>query len=83
MGNVRDIFKSLTNGEIHETISQMKSDEVEGMIRLNGNIRKYANQMIEITGEPITSALVMAQMNVLQEAAYRAHELGVFNETNK
>lgn len=80
MKAVKEIFTSLSNKEINETLNQMKTDEVDGLIRLNGNIRKYANQMIEITGEPITSALVMAQLNLLQEAAYRAHELGVFKK---
>lgn len=80
MKAIKEIFSSLSNKEIDETLNQMKADEVEGLIRLNGNIRKYANQMTEITGEPINSALLMAQLNLLQEAAYRAHEFGFFKK---
>ena len=71
MNEVTKIFSSMTDLELSQAIKEMKEDEPQGIIRTEGIVREKCRMVSEIVGGNVDAHLMMTQMSILQEAAYR------------
>jgi hypothetical protein len=68
---VVDLFTEMSDEELTQGIKEMQEDEKEGIIRMDGVVRKYANEVRRITECIIPTALFLTQTSLYREAAYR------------
>ena len=68
---VTKIFTDMTDIELSQFISEMKEDSPQGIIRMDGIIRQKCRMVYEIVGGGVYDHLLMVQLSILQEAAYR------------
>ena len=71
MKSIQEIYKKLSDLEILEFLTDMENCENNGSFPDDSIIRKLCKQTTEITGLDVSSNLLMVQMGVLKEAAYR------------
>ena len=70
MNKVLEVFEQISSEELRRAIAEIKTAESTGIIE-EGIVRKYANIVSGITGNPISTELFMTQMNLLRQAAFR------------
>lgn len=71
VNEVTKIFSEMTDLELSQAIKEMKEDEPQGIIRMEGVVREKCRMVHNITGENVSAHLMMVQFSILQEAAYR------------
>jgi oligoribonuclease (3'-5' exoribonuclease) len=68
---VTKIFSDMTDEELVLVIDEMKEDTPQGIIRENGIIRSKCKMVHDIVGGNTYEHMMMVQVSILQEAAYR------------
>ena len=68
---VTKIFSDMTDEELVLVIAEMKEDDPQGIIRENGIVRSKCKIVHNITGGNIYEHLMMVQISIIKEAAYR------------
>jgi hypothetical protein len=68
---VTKIFTDMTDMELSQVITEIKEDSPQGIIRMDGVIRDKCRMVYEIVGGGVYDHLLMVQLSILQEAAYR------------
>jgi hypothetical protein len=71
MNPIKEIFDNIADDELKEIIREIKEDSDLGIIRANGGIRKYANKVVEITGNSVATELFQTELNLVRQAAFR------------
>ena len=71
MKSIRKIYTDLDDIELMQILSEIEESEINGSYPNNSKIREIAKQSAHITGMDISSNLLLVQMNVLKEAAFR------------
>ena len=61
----------MTDEELVLVIAEMKEDDPQGIIRENGIVRSKCKMVHNITGGNIYEHLMMVQISIIKEAAYR------------
>ena len=65
------VTKIFTDIELSQFISEMKEDSPQGIIRMDGVVRNKCRMVHEIVGGGVYDHLLMVQLSIFQEAAYR------------
>ena len=68
---VVDLFTEMSDDELRQGIKEIQEDEQEGIIRIDGVVRKYAHEVQKITSANFSMTLFLTQTSLLREAAYR------------
>lgn len=68
---VTKIFSDMTDEELILVIAEMKEDDPQGIIRENGIVRSKCKMVHDIMGGNIYEHLMMVQISIMKEAAYR------------
>jgi hypothetical protein len=71
MNPINNLFDNMSDVELFDAISEIQQGEVDGLIKEDGIVRKYAKLTGEITGGLTITDFYMVQMNLLKQAAYR------------
>jgi predicted HAD superfamily phosphohydrolase len=71
MKTINELFKNLNDTELTIIIGEINECEKTGTFGDESEIRKLCRKTSEITGMDISSNLLMVQMGVLKEAAFR------------
>jgi ribonuclease HI len=71
MNKVLQVFEQISDEELRRAIAEIKISENSGIIETNSVVRKYANTISGITGNPPSNELFMTQMSLLRQAAFR------------
>jgi oligoribonuclease (3'-5' exoribonuclease) len=68
---VTKIFSDMTDEELVLVIDEMKEDTPQGIIRENGIIRSKCKMVHDIVGGNTYEHMMMVQVSIIKEAAYR------------
>ena len=68
---ITKVFSDMSNEELVLVIQEMKEDGSQGIIRMDGIIRKTCKIVHKIVGGNMYEHMMMVQFSILQEAAYR------------
>ena len=68
---VVDLFTEISDEELTQGIKEMREDDIEGIIRMDGVVRKYAHKVQEITQSDFPMTLFLTQTSLYREGAYR------------
>ncbi len=68
---VKKVFENMSDSELSQAIYEMKKDGSQGIIREEGVIQNKCKIVREIAGGTYQQHLMMVQVSILQEAAYR------------
>jgi hypothetical protein len=68
---VTKIFEDMTDMELSQFVQETKEDSPQGIIRENGITRQKCRMVYDIVGGGVNDYLLMVQISILQEAAYR------------
>ena len=68
---VTKIFSDMTDEELILVIAEMKEDDPQGIIRENGIVRSKCKMVLDIVGGNTYEHLMMVQVSIMKEAAYR------------
>ena len=68
---IKELFEAIPDDELKEIIREIKEDSTSGIIRTNGGLRKYANKVVEITGNSVSTELFLTEVNLVRQAAFR------------
>ena len=68
---VTKIFEDMTDMELVLFVQEMKEDSPQGIIRMDGIVRQKCRMVYNIVGGGVYDHLLMVQLSILQEAAYR------------
>jgi hypothetical protein len=68
---VTKIFSDMTDEELVLVIAEMKEDDPQGIIRENGIVRSKCKMVHDIMGGNTYEYLMMVQISIMKEAAYR------------
>ena len=71
INEVTKIFSDMTDEELVLVIDEMREDGPQGFVRTKGIVREKCQRVHEIVGGNTYEHLMMVQMSILQEAAYR------------
>lgn len=71
MNPINELYKNLTDSELTIIIGEIRESEKTGTFGNESEIRKLCRKTSEITNLDISSNLLMVQMGVLKEAAFR------------
>ncbi len=71
MNEILKLYTSLSDSDLLEAIEEIKYCEFHGFYPENSMIRELAKKTAEITLQDISSNLLMVQMGVLKEGAFR------------
>ncbi len=71
MNEILKLYTSLSDNDLLEAIEEIKYCEFHGFYPENSMIRELSKKTAEITLQDISSNLLMVQMGVLKEAAFR------------
>ena len=71
MNQVQEIFTGLTDHELEVIIHEIKRAETTGVFGDQSSIRELCRRVAVTTGMDVSSNLLMVQIGVLKEAAYR------------
>jgi hypothetical protein len=61
----------MTDMELALFVQEMKEDSPQGIIRMDGIVRQKCRMVYDIVGGGVYDHLLMVQLSILQEAAYR------------
>ena len=68
---VTKVFSDMTDLELAQAVREMKEDGPQGFVRTEGIVREKCHRIHEITGGNTYEHLMMVQMSILKEAAFR------------
>jgi hypothetical protein len=68
---VTKIFEDMTDMELSQFVQEMKEDSPQGIIRTDGITRQKCRMVYDIVGGGVNDYLLMVQLSLLTEAAYR------------
>jgi hypothetical protein len=68
---VTEIFTNTTDMELSQFVQEMKEDNPQGIIRMDGIVRDKCRMVHEIVGGGIYEHMLMVQLSLFTEAAYR------------
>jgi len=68
---ITKVFSDMSDEELILVIQEMKEDESQGIIRMDGIVRKKCKIVNKIVGGSTYEQMGMVQFSILQEAAYR------------
>ena len=68
---VTKVFSNMSDEELVQVIQEMKEDGPQGIVRLEGIVRKKCKMVQNIVGGYAYENMIMVQFSILQEAAYR------------
>lgn len=69
---ITEVFANLTDAELIEAINEMREDDLKGIIRIDGWVRRITNKICEIPVEDIILTHLMTTIiGLYKEAAYR------------
>jgi hypothetical protein len=68
---ITKVFSGMSDEELVLVIQEMKEDGPQGIIRMDGIVRKKCKIVNKIVGGNIYEHMMMVQFSILQEAAYR------------
>ncbi len=71
INEVTKIFSEMTDLELVQAIREMKEDSPKGIIREDGVVREICKMVNQIIGGNVCEQLMMTEMSILREAAYR------------
>jgi hypothetical protein len=71
VNEVTKVFSNMTDEELVQVIQEMKEDNPQGIIRMDGIVREKCKIIQNIVGGNTYEHLLMTQFSILQEAAYR------------
>lgn len=71
VNEVTKVFSDMTDEELVLVIQEMKEDGPQGIIRIEGIVRKKCEMVQKIVGGNTYEKMMMVQFSILQEAAYR------------
>jgi hypothetical protein len=71
MNPIAELYKNLNDTELTIIIGEIRESEKTGVFQEESQIRNLCRKTSEITGMDISSNLLMVQMGVLKEAAFR------------
>lgn len=71
MNPIAELYKNLNDTELTIIIREIRESEKTGVFQEESQIRNLCRKTSEITGMDISSNLLMVQMGVLKEAAFR------------
>jgi oligoribonuclease (3'-5' exoribonuclease) len=71
LNEVTKIFSDMTDEELVLVIDEMREDDPLGIIRENGIVRSKCKMVHDIVGGNTYEHLMMVQVSILREAAYR------------
>jgi hypothetical protein len=68
---ITKVFSDMSDEELVLAIQEMKEDGPQGIIRMDGIVRKKCKIVNKIVGGSIYEHMMMVHFSILQEAAYR------------
>jgi hypothetical protein len=71
VNEITKVFSEMSDEELVQVIQEMKEDGPQGIIRMEGIIRKKCEMIQKIVGGDTYERIMMVQFSILQEAAYR------------
>jgi len=71
VNEITKVFSEMSDEELVQVIQEMKEDGPQGIIRMEGIIRKKCEMVQKIAGGDTYERMMMVQFSILQEAAYR------------
>ena len=71
MNPIKQLFSDLSDEELILTINEIKESDVTGVFPDNSNVRALCQESANITNMDVSSNLLMVQLNILKEGAYR------------
>lgn len=71
MNKITEIFQQISSEELQRAIVEIKISDSTGIIESDSVVRKYANIVSGITGNPISTELFLTQSQLLKQAAFR------------
>jgi len=71
MNRITKIFSDLSDEELIQAVSEIKEDEVSGIVRSGGMVRKLIIEWNNITGENNTIHMTGVHVGIFREAAFR------------
>ena len=71
LNEVTKIFSDMTDEELVLVIDEMREDDPLGIIRENGIVRSKCKMVQDIVGGNTYEHLMMVQVSILRESAYR------------
>ena len=71
MNPIKQLFSDLSDEELILTINEIKECDVTGILPDNSNVRELCRESAKITNMDVSSNLLMVQINILKEGAYR------------
>lgn len=71
MNGIARVFSEMTDEELVLVINEMREDDPQGIIRENGIVRSKCKMVHDIVGGNTYEHLMMVQISILREAAYR------------
>lgn len=71
MNPITELYKNLHDVELKIMVEEIREAEKTGTFGNDSEIRKLCRKTSEITGMDVSSNLLMVQMGVLKEAAFR------------
>ena len=71
MDEIKNIYSSLTDDELLLAVGEVESAELNGFFSEDSIVRELATKTSIITKMDVTSNLLIVQINILKESAYR------------
>lgn len=71
MNPIKQLFSDLTNVELEVLVKEIRESEKTGIFENDSEIRNLCRKISKITQIDVSSNLLMVQLGVLKEAAFR------------
>ena len=71
MNPIKQLYSDLTNVELEVLVKEIRESEKTGVFQNESEIRNLCRKTSEITRMDVSSNLLMVQLGVLKEAAFR------------
>jgi hypothetical protein len=71
MNPIQSIFRNLSNEDLRIAILEMTEDDIQGITRSNGFVRKLTEDVVKITNQPYATQLFLTTICLYKEAAIR------------
>ena len=67
---IQNLYQSLTDSQLKEALVEIQESSKTGIIP-DGHLRRIANQIAELTLTPVSTQLMMTEVEILRLAAYK------------
>lgn len=71
MNPIQQLYISLSDEELTAILTEIKESDITGVLPDNSLTRNLCREAVKITGMDVSSNLLMVQIGVLKEGAYR------------